>query len=276
MLDLTPYLERRPKELSGGQRQRVAMGRAIVRQPQVFLMDEPLSNLDAKLRVQMRADIAKLQRDLGTTTIYVTHDQVEAMTMGDRVAVMSHRRAAAGRHAAAALRPARQPLRRRLHRHAADEPARGATSPRRTARSTLLVGGQRDPALGRGARAATPACAARGGRRVVVGIRPGDLHPAREPAGPADGRRPRLDLIEALGSRVDRVLPHRRDGDQSADRSTRTTGGGRDRGRGRDRDPAEPRRLRSDAREALGLELDTDMPVAVDVAEAAPLRRGVG
>ena len=88
MLDLTPYLARRPKELSGGQRQRVAMGRAIVRQPQAFLMDEPLSNLDAKLRVQMRADIAKLQRDLETTTIYVTHDQVEAMTMGDRVAVM--------------------------------------------------------------------------------------------------------------------------------------------------------------------------------------------
>src|SRR6476661_1874956 len=89
LLDLTPYLDRKPKELSGGQRQRVAMGRAIVRQPQVFLMDEPLSNLDAKLRVQMRADIAHLQKDLGTTTIYVTHDQVEAMTMGDRVAVMS-------------------------------------------------------------------------------------------------------------------------------------------------------------------------------------------
>jgi multiple sugar transport system ATP-binding protein len=89
MLDLTPYLARRPKELSGGQRQRVAMGRAIVREPQAFLMDEPLSNLDAKLRVQMRADIARLQRELGTTTIYVTHDQVEAMTMGDRVAVMS-------------------------------------------------------------------------------------------------------------------------------------------------------------------------------------------
>src|SRR3989440_346767 len=89
LLDLTPYLDRRPKELSGGQRQRVAMGRAIVRHPQVFLMDEPLSNLDAKLRVQMRSDIAKLQHSLGTTTIYVTHDQVEAMTMGDRVAVMS-------------------------------------------------------------------------------------------------------------------------------------------------------------------------------------------
>jgi multiple sugar transport system ATP-binding protein len=88
LLGLTPYLNRRPKELSGGQRQRVAMGRAIVRQPQVFLMDEPLSNLDAKLRVQMRAEIAKIQHEVGVTTIYVTHDQVEAMTMGDRVAVM--------------------------------------------------------------------------------------------------------------------------------------------------------------------------------------------
>jgi multiple sugar transport system ATP-binding protein len=87
-LGLTPYLHRRPKELSGGQRQRVAMGRAIVRKPQVFLMDEPLSNLDAKLRVQMRAEIARIQREMSVTTIYVTHDQVEAMTMGDRVAVM--------------------------------------------------------------------------------------------------------------------------------------------------------------------------------------------
>ena len=88
ILDLEDYLDRRPKALSGGQRQRVAMGRAIVRQPQVFLMDEPLSNLDAKLRVQTRAQIASLQRRLGTTTVYVTHDQVEAMTMGDRVAVL--------------------------------------------------------------------------------------------------------------------------------------------------------------------------------------------
>ena len=88
VLDLEPFLKRKPRALSGGQRQRVAMGRAIVRQPQAFLMDEPLSNLDAKLRVQMRAEIARLQHDLGVTTIYVTHDQVEAMTMGDRVAVM--------------------------------------------------------------------------------------------------------------------------------------------------------------------------------------------
>ncbi|WP_434451599.1 ABC transporter ATP-binding protein [Lentzea sp. E54] len=88
MLDLTKYLERKPKALSGGQRQRVAMGRAIVREPSVFLMDEPLSNLDAKLRVETRANIAALQQRLGTTTIYVTHDQVEAMTMGHRVAVL--------------------------------------------------------------------------------------------------------------------------------------------------------------------------------------------
>ena len=88
ILELEPYLDRKPGQLSGGQRQRVAMGRAIVRQPAAFLMDEPLSNLDAKLRVQMRAEIARLQRDLGVTTIYVTHDQVEAMTMGDRVAVL--------------------------------------------------------------------------------------------------------------------------------------------------------------------------------------------
>jgi multiple sugar transport system ATP-binding protein len=88
ILDLTEYLDRKPKALSGGQRQRVAMGRAIVRSPQVFLMDEPLSNLDAKLRVQTRTQIAALTRRLGVTTVYVTHDQVEAMTMGDRVAVL--------------------------------------------------------------------------------------------------------------------------------------------------------------------------------------------
>ena len=89
VLELTEYLDTRPGRLSGGQRQRVAMGRAIVRQPQAFLMDEPLSNLDAKLRVQMRAEISRLQRSLKTTTVYVTHDQIEAMTMGDRVAVLS-------------------------------------------------------------------------------------------------------------------------------------------------------------------------------------------
>src|SRR6186997_247577 len=88
ILELGPFLARRPRELSGGQRQRVAMGRAIVRQPAVFLFDEPLSNLDAKLRVQMRAELSRLHRRLGATMIYVTHDQVEAMTLGDRIALL--------------------------------------------------------------------------------------------------------------------------------------------------------------------------------------------
>jgi ABC-type sugar transport system ATPase subunit len=90
ILGIEEVLKKKPRTLSGGQRQRVAMGRSIVREPQAFLMDEPLSNLDAKLRVQMRAEISRIQRDLGVTTIYVTHDQTEAMTMGDRVAVMNH------------------------------------------------------------------------------------------------------------------------------------------------------------------------------------------
>src|SRR5215216_2562208 len=90
ILDLEQHLERKPANLSGGQRQRVAMGRAIVRSPKVFLMDEPLSNLDAKLRVQMRAEVARIQHRMNTTTVYVTHDQTEAMTLGDRVAIMLH------------------------------------------------------------------------------------------------------------------------------------------------------------------------------------------
>ena len=108
LLGLDELLDRRPAALSGGQRQRVAMGRAIVREPKAFLMDEPLSNLDAKLRVSMRAQLAALHSRLGTTTIYVTHDQVEAMTLGQRVAVMRDGRDPAGGHAAGALRRARR------------------------------------------------------------------------------------------------------------------------------------------------------------------------
>ena len=108
ILELGQLLERKPRELSGGQRQRVALGRAIVREPAVFLMDEPLSNLDAKLRVQTRAEIARLHQRLGTTIVYVTHDQVEAMTMGQRIAVMNDGQAAAGgqrRRSCTTIRP---------------------------------------------------------------------------------------------------------------------------------------------------------------------------
>ena len=128
LLGLTEYLERKPGQLSGGQRQRVAMGRAIVRVPRVFLMDEPLSNLDAKLRVQMRADIAALQSDFGITTVYVTHDQSEAMTLGHRVAVAARRPPPAGRSATSALRASGERLRRGLHRLACDEPLHRARS----------------------------------------------------------------------------------------------------------------------------------------------------
>jgi multiple sugar transport system ATP-binding protein len=197
LLDLTPYLARRPKHLSGGQRQRVAMGRAIVRQPQVFLMDEPLSNLDAKLRVQMRADIAKLQRDIGTTTIYVTHDQVEAMTMGDRVAVMSQ----------GVLQQVDTP--QRLY----DEPTNLfvagfiGTPPMNLLEGDVVAEngsvsvklGEQRLAISDQALAAYPKLRGAAGRSVVVGARPGDLHPAQErPNLPALAAE--LELVEALGS----------------------------------------------------------------------------
>ena len=121
ILDLTQHLDRKPSNLSGGQRQRVAMGRAIVRDPAVFLMDEPLSNLDAKLRVQMRTEVSRIQRRLGTTTVYVTHDQVEALTLGDRVVVMrSGLLQQVGSPKELYDRP-EQPVRGRLHRLAGDE-----------------------------------------------------------------------------------------------------------------------------------------------------------
>ena len=137
------------------------MGRAIVREPQVFLMDEPLSNLDAKLRVQTRTEIAALQRRLGVTTVYVTHDQVEAMTMGDRIAVMKRGRAAAGRHAARPLRPAGERVRRRLHRLAGDEPA---------SRRGRWTGRRQDGKLPRPGR--PDGVAEDEGRLVTVGVRP--------------------------------------------------------------------------------------------------------
>ncbi len=195
LLDLTPYLDRRPKELSGGQRQRVAMGRAIVRQPQVFLMDEPLSNLDAKLRVQMRADIAKLQRELGTTTIYVTHDQVEAMTMGDRVAVMSQ----------GILQQVDAP--QRLYDRPENLFVAGfiGTPPMNLLEATVTanggvsldLGGHRIPIADEAVRN-YPQLAARNGRPVIAGMRAGDLHPAQ---GRDDlpSLTARVELVEALG-----------------------------------------------------------------------------
>ena len=157
LLELTELLERKPGQLSGGQRQRVAMGRAIVRSPQVFLMDEPLSNLDAKLRLQMRADIAGLQARLGVTTVYVTHDQSEAMTLGHRVAVLPGQ-AAAVRHAEGAVRPPGEHVRRRLHRLPVDEPLhhgvhggrrhRGRRRPHRTG-GRIGAAGARPPGGGR-------------------------------------------------------------------------------------------------------------------------------
>ena len=121
LLQIEPLLKRKPGQLSGGQRQRVAMGRALVRDPKLFLFDEPLSNLDAKLRVDMRTEIKKLHQRVGKTTIYVTHDQVEAMTLASRIAVMHQGAHPAVRRAAGRLRPPGQHVRRRLHGLAGDE-----------------------------------------------------------------------------------------------------------------------------------------------------------
>jgi multiple sugar transport system ATP-binding protein len=197
MLDLTPYLDRRPKQLSGGQRQRVAMGRAIVREPAVFLMDEPLSNLDAKLRVHMRGEIARLQHEIGTTTIYVTHDQVEAMTMGHRVAVMN----------AGVLQQIDTP--QRLY----DEPANVfvagfiGTPPMNLfvaglsadhGSLALNLGGQRLE-LGDDVAARYPLLRGYAAGNVVLGVRSDDLHPAASrPELPTMGAQ--LLNVEALGS----------------------------------------------------------------------------
>jgi len=197
LLDLTPYLDRKPKELSGGQRQRVAMGRAIVREPQVFLMDEPLSNLDAKLRVQMRAEIAKLQKELATTTIYVTHDQVEAMTMGDRVAVMSM----------GLLQQVDRP------QHLYDEPANLfvasfiGTPPMSLLEAEVEVEGDGVVMTLAGDRLPLDAVALqrygrlreKTGTTVVVGIRSEDVHP-HERRSELPEVHARLELLEALGS----------------------------------------------------------------------------
>ena len=202
ILELTAYLDRKPGQLSGGQRQRVAMGRAIVRQPAAFLMDEPLSNLDAKLRVQMRAEIAALQRNLGVTTFYVTHDQVEAMTMGDRVAVIKD----------GYLQQVDTP------QNLYDRPvnvfvAAFIGSPSMNLYDGVVsVDGDRGSvrlgshtlALGPEVFTTRPALRGYDGRNVVVGIRPEDFEDAEFASDtPADRRLSApVRLIEALGSEV--------------------------------------------------------------------------
>jgi multiple sugar transport system ATP-binding protein len=177
LLDLEPYLDRKPKALSGGQRQRVAMGRAIVREPQVFLMDEPLSNLDAKLRVATRTQIAALQRRLGITTVYVTHDQVEAMTMGDRVAVLKD----------GLLQQVDTP--RNLYDNPANAFVAGFIgSPAMNLLTAPIVGGKAK--LGN-LEIAVPASA---GASVTVGIRPEGFAPA------SSGFDVLVEVVEELGS----------------------------------------------------------------------------
>ena len=201
-LGLEQLLDKKPRALSGGQRQRVAMGRAIVREPRAFLMDEPLSNLDAKLRVQMRAEISAIQRNLGVTTIYVTHDQVEAMTMGDRVAVMRK----------GELQQVADPeelYERPVNLFVAGfigSPAMNLLEARLDQRDgtfEAVVGDQRitlDPEL----LSARPQLKSFVGRDVILGIRPEELEDAAlDTDAPADRRlQGRLELREALGSEV--------------------------------------------------------------------------
>jgi multiple sugar transport system ATP-binding protein len=202
ILGLDDFLNRKPRALSGGQRQRVAMGRAIVREPQAFLMDEPLSNLDAKLRVQMRSEIARIQHDLGVTTIYVTHDQTEAMTMGDRVAVMRKGR----------LLQVDTP--QTLYERPANlfvagfigSPAMNMVQAEiQRSNGTLAVqfGGIR-LGLADELSASRPALRNYEGRTVILGIRPEDMEDVSLAAdAPADRRvKATIDLREALGSEV--------------------------------------------------------------------------
>jgi multiple sugar transport system ATP-binding protein len=201
ILGLTEWLDRKPGQLSGGQRQRVAMGRAIVREPSVFLMDEPLSNLDAKLRVQMRAEVARIQRRLGVATLYVTHDQVEAMTMGDRVAVMR----------AGVLQQCDNP--QVLYDNPANlfvagfmgSPAMNLFEASLGERADSAVVGSQRITLPDSLHAARPALRAYANRPVILGIRPedllveGDSIPTGGDYSPLEGD---IELVEALGSEL--------------------------------------------------------------------------
>ncbi|MCP4084480.1 MAG: sn-glycerol-3-phosphate ABC transporter ATP-binding protein UgpC [Actinomycetia bacterium] len=202
ILELDDNLQRKPGQLSGGQRQRVAMGRAIVRQPSAFLMDEPLSNLDAKLRVQMRAEIAGLQRDLGVTTFYVTHDQVEAMTMGDRVAVIKD----------GVLQQVDTPQNLYDHPNNVFVAAFIGSPSMNLYEATLeladgggyLLLGSSSLWLSDGVIDARPGLRDHAGARIVAGIRPEDLEDAALRTDIADDQTITADvrLIEALGSEL--------------------------------------------------------------------------
>jgi multiple sugar transport system ATP-binding protein len=202
VLGLTEFLDRKPRNLSGGQRQRVAMGRAIVRQPQAYLMDEPLSNLDAKLRVHMRAEIASLQNELGVTTIYVTHDQVEAMTMGDRVAVM---RKGELQQVAAPQELYERPVNLFVGGFIGS-PAMNLVEAEIQGQNGRLVAriGQHTLGLTDELLAYRPKLQSYVGKRLVVGIRPENLEDARlEPDTPDDQKlRGVVVLREPLGSEI--------------------------------------------------------------------------
>ncbi len=202
VLGLTDVLKKRPRTLSGGQRQRVAMGRAIVREPQAFLMDEPLSNLDAKLRVEMRAEIARLQRDLGVTTLYVTHDQIEAMTLGDRVAVLRD----------GLLQQFDVPS--ELYEHPVNlfvaefigSPAMNLVGAdlRRSDGSLLAEFGEHRLRLDESLLAELPALKRFEGKRVILGVRPEDLEDAALVAETPDDQRIGVvvDIREDTGSEI--------------------------------------------------------------------------
>ena len=201
LLGLDPYLDRKPRALSGGQRQRVAMGRAIVREPAAFLMDEPLSNLDAKLRVQTRAEIKKLQDDLGTTTIYVTHDQVEAMTMGDRVAVM---RKGELQQVDAPQQLYDRPVNLFVGGFIGS-PAMNLVEAKleRADGGLAAVAGNQRITLGEETLSARPGLKNYEGRGVILGIRPEDLEDAElEPERAEQTLEGEVELTEALGSEV--------------------------------------------------------------------------
>ena len=190
-LDLTQHLDRKPANLSGGQRQRVAMGRAIVRDPKAFLMDEPLSNLDAKLRVQMRTEVARLQSELGTTTVYVTHDQTEAMTLGDRVAVMR----------SGVLQQVGSPT--ELYEQPANLFVAGFIgSPAMNFMPGKIEGTKIKLPFGDVSVPATLRAGTKEAGDVIVGIRPESFEDAAVVASPRGGTkfRARIDLVESMGS----------------------------------------------------------------------------